>query len=116
MIEYKILKEDYERYKNDWLNRPSLESTRKYFSGFKRMRKEQMFDKELLDLEKVYLNTIENLNDEVDECLPHLIHEMKQFLSSYEKLQMVLEKYSVLRVKLGKDKREMNNVFDFKKK
>jgi hypothetical protein len=29
---------------------------------------------------------------------------MKNFLSSYEKLQIVLEKYSVLRVKLGKDK------------
>lgn len=102
MFRFSMSNEDFVKYRDEWLNRPSPESIRKYFSGFKRKEEKPMFDEELDELENVYTKTLENLKEERNDCIPYLVRFMKDFIRIYETEAVIEEKLESLKAKLVK--------------
>jgi hypothetical protein len=95
-------------YNKQRLDRPSVESVRRYFAGFKFniINRRPMFQDELNDLEIVYTSTLENLHKQVEDCLPSLLHYMEEFLSLHKQNEAIREKLDVLLAKTGRRNEE----------
>lgn len=99
---------DLKDYNKQRLDRPSVESVRRYFNGFKfnMINRRPMFQDELNDLEIVYKSTLVNLHKQVEDCLPSLLHYMEEFLSLHKQNEAIREKLDVLLAKTGKQPEE----------
>ena len=79
---------------------------RKYYEGFKVGREKKMFQEELKDLEVAYKNTLLKYEEEVEDCLPALIHYMEKFVNLHKKNEALREKLDTLLAKIGESKEE----------
>jgi hypothetical protein len=86
---------DYDKQR---LDRPSVESVRRYFDGFKfnMINRRPMYQDELNDLEMVYKKTLADLQGKVEDCLPPLLHYMQEFLTLHNHNEAIREKLDVL--------------------
>jgi hypothetical protein len=99
---------DYKDYNKQRLDRPSAESVRRYFDGFKfnMINRRPMYQDELNDLEMVYKKTLVDLHEQVEQCLPSLLHYMEQFLTLHKQNEAIREKLDVLLAKTGRQTSE----------
>ena len=104
-INWIISKEDYLDYRQKRLDRPSAESIRKYYSGFKglRMKDDPIFKDELDDLEGVYTSTLRAVNSRINDILPSLLYYMGEFVELHNQSGEIAEKLDNMRAKLGLD-------------
>ena len=79
------------------LARELLESQRAYNKLKYYMGKERaMFEEELKELETVYLNSLVKVNEEIEHQMPCLVAWMKEFVTLYERREMLDGKLETL--------------------
>lgn len=105
---------DYKDYDKQRLDRPSAESVRRYFQGFKfnMINRRPMYQDELNDLEMVYKKTLVDLHEKVEDCLPSLLHYMQEFLTLHNQNEAIREKLDVLLAKTGKQENTDRRDYD----
>ena len=68
-----------------------------------------MFQEELNDLEMVYKKTLVDLHQQVEHCLPSLLHFMEDFITLHKQNEAVREKLDALLAKTGRGSQEEEN-------
>jgi hypothetical protein len=97
------------------LDRPSAESVSRYFRGFNfnKPKRRPMFEDELRDLEIVYRKTLDDLDEQVQICLPSLLVFMEQFLKLHKQNEAIREKLDVLLAKSRREDESEEQGFDY---
>ena len=93
-ITWVIDRQGLERYYDTQLDRPSPESYRGLGGD--------MYEEELRDLERVYMDTKENLERRMQRLLPGLVSSMQDFVSAYKQDVALDEKIATLHAKMGR--------------
>jgi hypothetical protein len=60
-----------------------------------------MYRDELMDLAAIYKKTMQDLHEDVENCLPSLLHYMEEFVRIHKMNESVREKLDVLAAKIG---------------
>jgi hypothetical protein len=80
--------------------------TIKYYESFRVKMEKNMFEKELNDLENTYKAVLKELDKQVEDCLPSLLHYMKEFVELHGQTDEVRHKLNALLAKTGRENEE----------
>lgn len=106
LFKWTIKKEDLENYYEQRMNRATAKALREYYGGFNIYNRRPMYQEELKDLELVYKSTLNQLQKQVEDCLPSLLMYMQEFVSLHKQKEAVREKLDALLAKSGRESQE----------
>lgn len=99
--------EEYAHLWDAWMDKPSTKTTRRYYDGFKyntirrdRMyEKENIYEKELDDLELIYLKTLGKIKDDLEYVEQVMTPYMKRYVDIKEQISVLESKIKLLNAK-----------------
>jgi hypothetical protein len=78
----------------------------KYYEGFNVGRERHMFKDEIQDVHNVYVNALNEIDEELESVQPVLLNYMKDFIKLHENREIFVEKLETLKCKLSSKEKD----------
>lgn len=90
-MKWQISQKDLDDYREERLNRPSAKQIRQYYKGLAYGEK-PMFEDEIKDLEKIYRDRLEEINEVDAYSMEVFVQKMETFVKRYREKEQIQEK------------------------
>lgn len=88
---------------DDWWDKPSTQTAKKYYDGFKyNTKRKQMYENELKDLELMYLKALGHIKDDLEAVEDVITPYMKRSIALKDQKSLLESKIKALNAKRDK--------------